>query len=692
MIRKALIISITVILLCPTIFQTTYASPNTGQIYEGEATLTYRNVTVYAPAVASTDNGYIGVISTITVTIQSNGSGRVFVDTLPLAQVDMQGSARLAVKVASALVENDKNSEINPYEFDYFFVIRTSAPVIGGPSAGAIMTVATIALLENWSLDEKTVMTGMINPDGSIGPIGGIPQKIDAANSVGANRFLIPKGQGTYTEIEGFKIITKDVADYAMENYGMTVVEVAEINEAIENYTGYSFSFEESDSEITTEDYIESMKPLAIRLIDEADKAYNNASIKFENTSIPNSFPNYYKNTVEERLENAKTSLEESEDWYDIKLYYTSTSKSFQSLISSRFVTYVCNYYDSEDQEVYINNLLDDVESLYENSSDLAKNTDINDIITLQTVGAAQERITEAKLYLDNAKSIDLIYFSDILDFLYNIAFTVERCNSVSWWVGIGSNFNKTGNISISTLENLALEYIDEAEQAVVYSGVILDELQGASSSSVNYLSSAESLLVSARESLDKDFPAASLFEALEALVKANLALEIIGIDAEDKIDSASEKASNSIARIRKQGIEPILAVSYYEYGESLSNESSFESALIYYKYSGMIAGAISFTNGSLSTSSSRYVGIPEISSSINIWAFEKIGFFIVIFLIGILAGLGVGLIIASLLLRKDGKKPPKSYPPVSYDYTKRHYYPNNQTPRSIKDYYKKNK
>jgi uncharacterized protein len=674
------------------VVQYTYASSETGQIYEGGTNITYRNVTVYAPAVASTDEGYVGVISTITVTIQSNGSGRVFVDTLPLAQVDMQGSARLAVKVASALVENDKNSDVDPDAFDYFFVIRTSAPVIGGPSAGAMMTVATIALLENWSLDKKTVMTGMINPDGSIGPIGGIPQKIDAAHSVGATRFLIPKGQGKYTEIEGFKIITRNVADYAMENYGMTVIEVAEINEAVQNYTGYSFSFEESDSEITTEDYIESMKPLATRLLDEANQTYDNASIKFENTDIPNSFPNYYKNTVEERLENAKTSLEESEDWFNIKLYYTSTSKSFQSLISSRFVTYVCDYYDSEDQEVFIKNLIDDVDSLYENSSDLAKNTVINDIISLQTVGAAQERVAEAKLYLDNAKDIDLIYFSDILDFLYNIAFTVERCNSVSWWVGIGNNFNKTGNISISALENLALEYIDEAEQSVVYSSLILDELQGASSSSVSYLSSAESLLSSARENLDKGFPAASLFEALEALVKANLALEIIGIDPEDKIESASEKASNSIARIRKQGIEPILAVSYYEYGESLSNESSFESALIYYKYSGMIAGAISFTNGSLSTSSSRYIGIPETTTSLNLWVFEKIGFFIVIFLIGILAGLGIGLIIAGLFLRKDGKKPPKSYPPESYQYSQRYYYPNNQTPRSIKDYYKKNK
>jgi uncharacterized protein len=66
-----------------------------GDISEGNVSLEYRNVTVYAPAVSQLGTGYIGVISTITVSIQGNGSGRVFVDTLPLTDVDMQGSARL---------------------------------------------------------------------------------------------------------------------------------------------------------------------------------------------------------------------------------------------------------------------------------------------------------------------------------------------------------------------------------------------------------------------------------------------------------------------------------------------------------------------------------------------------------------------------------------------------------------------
>ena len=107
MLRKILLVMLCFSLLYSTSTQFSLAEIP-GEIKENNISIEYRNVTVYAPAVAETEDGYIGVISTITVTIQNKGSGRVFVDTLPLAQIDMQGSARLAVKVASALVENDK--------------------------------------------------------------------------------------------------------------------------------------------------------------------------------------------------------------------------------------------------------------------------------------------------------------------------------------------------------------------------------------------------------------------------------------------------------------------------------------------------------------------------------------------------------------------------------------------------------
>ncbi len=702
--RIALIIAL-IAMASSSFCQFSLATSNPGQIYEGEESIIYRNVTVYAPAVASTEDGYVGVISTITVTIQSNGSGRVFVDTLPLTEVDMQGSARLAVKVASALVENDENCKVDPSSFDYFFVVRTSSPIIGGPSAGGIMTVATISLLENWEMNNNTVMTGMINPDGSIGPIGGIPQKIDAAYSVGAKHFLIPKGQGTYTEmvattvngwITTVKPVTRNIADYAMDNYGMAVTEVGDIYEAVENFTGYRIFINETESEITTEDYIEAMKPLASTLLKDASQAYKNAKSKLENTSIPNNFPTYYQNDVIDSLKVAEDNLKKSEEAYENKTYYTSTSESFQSLITSRFILYICEYWEP-DNDTFFQDLLKNAKTKYNDAAETAKNAEINGYISLQTVGAAQRRAAEAKEKLDSAESMynnGLFYYSQVLDFLNKMAFIFERCNSIDWWINIGSYFNETGELDKDILEVLALEYIEEAQQATIYSSIILSELGTSTSDSSNYLSNAENLLLSARDNLENEYPALALFEALEATVRANLAIEIIGSEPQEKIELASESANNNIAKSRKQGIEPVLAVSYYEFAQSLANESEYDSALLYFKYGGMIAGALGLTEFT-SGASSRYVGVPEILESSNLeWLLKNIGVVISIAILAGAVGLGFGLIISGIIIKKD-EKHKKEFPKHIYEYGKmpKHpYFSEKDMPRSIKDYYKKHK
>jgi uncharacterized protein len=704
-IKKIVFIIAIIAMVIPSFSQLTLATSNPGQIYEAEESILYRNVTVYAPAVASTEDGYVGVISTITVTIQSNGSGRVFVDTLPLTEVDMQGSARLAVKVASALVENDENCNVDPSTFDYFFVVRTSSPIIGGPSAGGIMAVATISLLENWEMDTNTVMTGMINPDGSIGPIGGIPQKIDAANSVGATHFLIPKGQGTYTEmvattIEGWittvKPVTRNIADYAMDNYGMTVTEVEDIYDALENFTGFRIFINETESKITTEDYIGAMKPLASTLLQDANQAYENAKSKLENTSIPNNFPTYYKNDVIDSLKVSENNLKKSEEAYENKTYYTSTSESFQSLISSRFILYTCGYWEP-DNDTFFQDLLKDAKAKYNDTVETAKNAEIKGYISLQTVGAAQRRAAEAKEKLDSAETMynnGIFYYSQVLDFLNKMAFIFERCNSINWWINIGSYFNETGELDKEILEVLALEYIEEAQQATIYSSIILSELGASTSDSSNYLNNAENLLLSARTNLENDYPALALFEALEATVRANLAIEIIGSEPQEKIELASESANNNIAKSRKQGIEPVLAVSYYEFAQSLANESEYDSALLYFKYGGMIAGALrltEFTNGA----SSRYVGVPEISDSSNLnWILRNIEVVLSIAILAGILGLGFGLIISGMITKKDEKHKKGSQKRIcEYVKTSKHpYFPEKDIPRSIKDYYKKHK
>ncbi len=700
MLRKILLVMLCFSLLYSTSTQFSLAEIP-GEIKENNISIEYRNVTVYAPAVAETEDGYIGVISTITATIQNKGSGRVFVDTLPLAQIDMQGSARLAVKVASALVENDKRCDVNPSEYDYFFVIRTSAPIIGGPSAGAIMTAAVTSLLENWTMDSETVMTGMINPDGSIGPIGGIPKKIDAAYSVGATRFLIPKGQMTYLDTivetvteNGWmqtttKTVLKNVSEYAMENYGMEVFEVEDINDVLIYYTGWYFPVIKSNDSITTEDYIESMKPLATTLLNQAENTYGNASVSFNITDIPNFYPYYYRNQVTDFLNDAEDALIESEDWFEKDLYYTSTSKSFQSLINSQFVIYACEYFNAESKNDYVYKTLQNALDFYINQSILAKNTKIMGTTSLQCVGAAQKRASDAGSYLSDA---EVKYQNgDYFTALYNIAYAVQRCESIGWWLGLTSHFNDTGTINSQELNDLAGEYIQDAQQAVVYSSVILQEIGKTSS----YINDANSLLENARKDKENGYPAAALFEALESLSNSNLALELIDGITKDKVDRANESAHASISESRLRGIEPVLAVSYYEYAKSFV-EDSVDIAMFYYKYSDLIPGVLTFT-GTFGKQSSRYIDIPE--SRFSLWNYGILKykeFFVLFALIGGICGIGLGIIIGNMSSKKEKEKIYETWTPRSVnDYfknQKNQHLSEEKMPRSIEDYYKKSK
>ncbi|MEY4372526.1 MAG: Lon protease [Actinomycetota bacterium] len=101
--------------------------------------------------------------------------------------------------------------------------------VIDGPSAGALTTVAVLALLQGTALDETVTMTGTINPDGTVGPVGGIPEKVRGLADQGIKTVLIPVGQRNSDGV--------DVVQLGKDN-GVDIREVATIYEVYEAFTG----------------------------------------------------------------------------------------------------------------------------------------------------------------------------------------------------------------------------------------------------------------------------------------------------------------------------------------------------------------------------------------------------------------------------------------------------------------------
>lgn len=67
---------------------------------------------------------------------------------------------------------------------------------IGGPSAGMMHALAIIDILTEGELTKGNVIagTGTVSLDGTVGAIGGIRQKVVAAEAAGASHILVPRG------------------------------------------------------------------------------------------------------------------------------------------------------------------------------------------------------------------------------------------------------------------------------------------------------------------------------------------------------------------------------------------------------------------------------------------------------------------------------------------------------------------
>lgn len=188
---------------------------------------------------------YQGSILKINVEIR-DGSGLVLINTALPAGVDFQSSARTAVAVAQNV------TGMNLSKKDVIFSINSISDqdlqAVDGPSAGGAMTVLLISDMLGKPINSHILMTGTIQADGTIGPIGAASDKADAAGLYGAKIFLVPKGQAVVSvqncteRNEGpitYQTCTmeqKPLSPITQSKYGMQVIEVATIQDALKYF------------------------------------------------------------------------------------------------------------------------------------------------------------------------------------------------------------------------------------------------------------------------------------------------------------------------------------------------------------------------------------------------------------------------------------------------------------------------
>lgn len=121
---------------------------------------------------------------------------------------------------------------IDPSTHEFTFDV---AGRIDGPSAGALMTIAVLAGYLGDEVRDDAAMTGTINPDGTIGPVGGIPHKIQGAAENGKKLVLVPGGQRYDFDYAEQRSV--DVVEVGRVN-GIEVQLVSDIYDAYELLTG----------------------------------------------------------------------------------------------------------------------------------------------------------------------------------------------------------------------------------------------------------------------------------------------------------------------------------------------------------------------------------------------------------------------------------------------------------------------
>ncbi len=199
----------------------------------------YSSVMMYLPAVDENDTGYLTTIKIETYP----GTGRTLVDIDGLLfWEDTQQSIRKSKYVAEEI------TGVKTENLDIIYTIKANASLIGGESAGAAITIATIALLENKKIKENVIITGTVNHDGTIGPVNSILSKANASKENGAELFLVPLSQNSdvsYETIEHCEPIgTSEICTTekipkrinVSEEVGIKIEEVGTIKEALKYF------------------------------------------------------------------------------------------------------------------------------------------------------------------------------------------------------------------------------------------------------------------------------------------------------------------------------------------------------------------------------------------------------------------------------------------------------------------------
>ncbi|MEM0179409.1 MAG: S16 family serine protease [Fervidicoccaceae archaeon] len=428
-------------------------------------------VSINLPALAVSSGGG-GVVTNLTVTVAYPGSGQVYFSSDPVTQLDTQSSARIAVLVAASLLGIDYR------KYDYFFSMKSPSLIIGGPSASAVMTVGVVAAILRANINSTVAMTGMINPDGTIGPVGGLSDKLQAAASAGYKTFLVPVGQLIETEQQIvsqstpfgtiYRTVTRTVnLSQLGENLGVKVVQVTTLRDALSYFLENVSLPPQTPSNAT---YTLEQKQIFSDWRNSLLKIYNQSV--GELAELSNKYASFIdQSIVQSYLNQSSLYIQSSNNLWSAGEYYSSLSSLYMADIAiNAAIIYVKTTVDPNLIQTYINSVNSTLSSLKERIYNLSVNT----FSQLESYLVAMDRLDNAQSALSAAaQSIYRVYdyssgkwrvvLTDPLDLaVANLSqFTIQN------WISYGDL--PSPPVSGEYLKNIADYYLQYAKSVLTY-------------------------------------------------------------------------------------------------------------------------------------------------------------------------------------------------------------------------------
>lgn len=491
-----------------------------------------------------------------------DGSGKVYLDTTPLTKVDTQATTRYAKDMACEYFD------LNCDKYDFFFTIQSDTSIVGGPSAGAATAALTAIAVMDLDHEESVAVTGTINSGGTIGPVGGVKSKIEAASEQGLSKVLVPLGALSepinedlsdrddwyryYTDFPSQRTSSPRylLDDYANYVLGIKSIEIVDLSELIFELTGENFSYGQEEL-VVDETYVEIMGRLDQILCNRFDEL--NAQLIT------------YGKLTDEISFNLEEYQNDSLDAREMDNSYSSASACFRGNI-------YLQYQILEEMNLSISEVNDLVEINLNEVFRFKEELDEMPLITisdLQTKMIVLERLREAEEYLNLAKGENSTYA---------LAYGKERIFSAETWSEFFEMDGKKLDLSSNSLQQACYLKILEAQERYQYLQFFFEYFD---------LSVIEDKIVEAQVALGEGDYELCILQAAQAKSQASSVISGVGLGSnvpQDYLEAKKDATLRNLVKNTGEGKFPILGYSFFMFAENDEEDNPY-SALLNYEY-----------------------------------------------------------------------------------------------------------